>query len=339
MDKKYQIFVSSTRDDLRDHRDAVMKAILEIGHIPIGMEMFSAADDDSWTLIQRQIDQCDYYLVIVAHRYGSTAADGISYTEKEYDYARKSDIPTIGFIIEDSAPWPGNKRDLEPEKQAALMRFKKKLQEKQVDYWKDEGTLQARVMAALPKLINLRPRPGWIRGTEAAGPEVLAELSRLSSENAELRFKLMVPGPPDLAFHLKTAEVTVTQHQGNFLLRWSSDFVINPRDGRHTAIHMDQIHVRVFADDSSSFSVPATGSTLFLRESRVTDETLIIEGPCSAQIFGDMSTPPTWVFGRDFLHLEVVFRSVGFEEGIIVQGRLKRHDKHRNNWVFERPSG
>lgn len=43
MSKKYQIFVSSTYEDLKAERDLVIKAILEMGHIPVGMEMFSAA--------------------------------------------------------------------------------------------------------------------------------------------------------------------------------------------------------------------------------------------------------------------------------------------------------
>src|SRR3954464_8254349 len=106
MDKKFQVFVSSTRDDLYKERDAAMKAILEIGHIPVGMEMFSAADDDSWTLIKRQIDESDYYIVVTAYRYGSTAPDGFSYTEKEYDYACGIGMPVLGFVIDDSASWP-----------------------------------------------------------------------------------------------------------------------------------------------------------------------------------------------------------------------------------------
>ena len=145
MDKKCQNFCQLHSGDLRDHRDAATKAILEIGHLPIGMETFSAADDDSWTLIQRQIDQCDYYLVIVAHRHGSTASDGASFAEKEYDCACTKEIPVLGFVIGDSVPWSPD---------------------------------------------------------AAAVPEVLADLSRLSSENAELRSRLQVPHAPDPAFHL-----------------------------------------------------------------------------------------------------------------------------------------
>jgi len=46
MSAKYQVFVSSTFQDLSDERELVIKAILEMGHIPVGMEMFSAADEE-----------------------------------------------------------------------------------------------------------------------------------------------------------------------------------------------------------------------------------------------------------------------------------------------------
>src|SRR3712207_6374119 len=100
MATKYQIFVSSTYEDLKAERDQVIRAVLEMGHIPVGMEMFSAADEEQWQIITRQIDQSDYYVVLVAHRYGSTV-EGISYTEKEYDYAVRSGVPALGFIITD----------------------------------------------------------------------------------------------------------------------------------------------------------------------------------------------------------------------------------------------
>jgi uncharacterized protein DUF4062 len=45
MSPKYQVFISSTYQDLQDKREQLIRAILEMGHIPLGMEMFSAADD------------------------------------------------------------------------------------------------------------------------------------------------------------------------------------------------------------------------------------------------------------------------------------------------------
>lgn len=64
MEKRYQVFVSSTFTDLTDERRAVMQALLELNCIPAGMELFPASTDDQWTLIQRVIDDCDYHLVL-----------------------------------------------------------------------------------------------------------------------------------------------------------------------------------------------------------------------------------------------------------------------------------
>jgi len=186
---RYQIFVSSTYEDLKVERDQVAKAILEMGHIPVGMEMFSAADEEQWEIIARHICDSDYYVVIVANRYGSTVPDGRSYTEKEYDLAVNEGVPVLGFVLEDSAPWPANRSDAENVKRDALLAFKEKVQSRYVSRWKSSDDLYTRVAIALTKQIAAKPRIGWIRANQAAEPEVLSELARLSKENAELRAK------------------------------------------------------------------------------------------------------------------------------------------------------
>ena len=186
MKKKYQIFVSSTFEDLKDERDLVIKAILEMGHIPVGMEMFSAGDEQQWKLIQTQIDDCDYYIVISAFRYGSL--DGkVSYTEKEYDYASSLGLPVLGFIIDEDTKWPASKVDKNALKLEKLSLFKTKIQKKLVSYWSDKNDLYGKVSISLMKQFNTNPRTGWVKSTEQTGPEVLKEISRLSNENAELR--------------------------------------------------------------------------------------------------------------------------------------------------------
>ena len=54
-DTKYQVFISSTYLDLVTERESIIKAILELHHIPIGMEMFSAEDEDQWEIIRRKL--------------------------------------------------------------------------------------------------------------------------------------------------------------------------------------------------------------------------------------------------------------------------------------------
>ncbi len=98
MEKRYQVFISSTFEDLKEERQAVLKGILELDHMPAGMELFPASDDVAWQLICDVIDASDYYVLIIGGRYGSLDEAGIGYTEKEYDYAlskKKSVIPLL----------------------------------------------------------------------------------------------------------------------------------------------------------------------------------------------------------------------------------------------------
>ena len=98
MDKKYQVFVSSTYEDLQAERQEVMHVLLELDCIPSGMELFPAANDSQWELIKGVIDDCDYYVVIVAGRYGSIGPSGISFTEMEYRYALEKRKPVVAFL-------------------------------------------------------------------------------------------------------------------------------------------------------------------------------------------------------------------------------------------------
>lgn len=101
MNKKYQFFISSTYEDLKEERNAAIHAILTMNQFPVGMEMFSAANEEQWQIIKEAIDDSDYYVLIVANKYGSvieTGEDaGISYTEKEFNYAVEKGIPVLAF--------------------------------------------------------------------------------------------------------------------------------------------------------------------------------------------------------------------------------------------------
>lgn len=190
MSKKYQVFISSTFQDLRDHRDQAIKAVLDMGHIPIGMEMFSAADEEQWAIISRQIQDSDYYVLLVAHRYGSLDSSGTSYTEKEYDYAVSLGVPVLAFVIEDGAPWPSNQHEQDPLLRTKLTEFKQKVKSKLIQFWQSKDELHGKISISLMKATTAYPRTGWVRADAATGPEVTRELTRLSSENAELRTEL-----------------------------------------------------------------------------------------------------------------------------------------------------
>ncbi|MHA0857385.1 DUF4062 domain-containing protein [Paenibacillus sp. CMAA1364] len=165
--KKYQIFISSTFTDLIDARSKVTKVILSMQHFPVGMEMFSAADDDQWTVIKKTIDISDYYVLILAHRYGSITNEGISYTEKEYDYARKIGLPILAFIMNRNASTTPSERESDPILQDKLETFvKKAMDSKMCGFWDSDEELASKVSVALVKEFNNNPRTGWVRAKQ-----------------------------------------------------------------------------------------------------------------------------------------------------------------------------
>ncbi|MCA9039841.1 MAG: DUF4062 domain-containing protein [Planctomycetaceae bacterium] len=185
---KYQIFISSTYNDLIDERNQVIKATWEIGHIPIGMEMFSAADARQWDIITKHIDDSDYFVVIIGNRYGSME-DNISFTEKEYDYAVAHGVPVLGFVISDEAMQKRSAIIQHDDVRKKHEAFIKKVKQKLVSDWVDAADLATKYLAALFKAFNSHPREGWVKASTAANPQTLTEVTRLSKENAELREK------------------------------------------------------------------------------------------------------------------------------------------------------
>jgi len=79
MQKKLQVFVSSTYKDLQAERAAAVGAILSAGHMPSGMEAFAAGNAGVWDTIKEWIDACDALMLVVGEPPrdddGSSAAD------------------------------------------------------------------------------------------------------------------------------------------------------------------------------------------------------------------------------------------------------------------------
>src|SRR5580658_6163415 len=89
------------------------------------MELFPAADDDQFTLVKRVIDQCDYYLVILAGKYGSIhLTEGKSYTRLEYEYALSKKKPVIAFLHSDIGRLPADKCEQDAARVAKLNEFR-----------------------------------------------------------------------------------------------------------------------------------------------------------------------------------------------------------------------
>ena len=172
--RMFSLFISSTYEDLREERQALMGVALESSFIPVGMEQFHAAPVTQWDVITRMIDECDFYLLMIGGRYGSIdAAAGISYTEKEYEYAKQRNTPVLA-LIKDPHSITGDKTDFgddKHEKQKKLDEFREKVKSdgNTIDFYKDLNGLKYAASQTLRKAVEYaRQDAGWVRYADVA---------------------------------------------------------------------------------------------------------------------------------------------------------------------------
>jgi|SRR5271165_7492737 len=102
-------YVSSTYEDLKEHREAVCQVLRKMRYTVIAMEDYVARDNRMVDQVLQDVRDCDIYLGIFAWRYGYVPQEGnpegLSITELEYREARGRK-PRLVFLIDTDAPWP-----------------------------------------------------------------------------------------------------------------------------------------------------------------------------------------------------------------------------------------
>lgn len=191
MDRRYQVFISSTFKDLIEERQAVLKAVLELDHMPAGMELFPASDDSAWQLIQDIIDASDYYVLIIGGRYGSLNEAGIGYTEKEYDYAAKTGKPVIPLLHKKPDNLPREKTETDQAIWKKLEQFRKKVESSHTCvYWEAASELKAQVIVGLTSAVKRHPGIGWVRADKMPDENTITELLEMRKQVSDLEAQL-----------------------------------------------------------------------------------------------------------------------------------------------------
>ena len=191
-DKRFQVFISSTYEDLKDERDAIIRGLLDVDCFPAGMEMFVASDESQWEMIKKYIDQSDYYLVVSAGRYGSIDEEtGFSFTEKEYRYAIETDTPVAAFIRDNIDELPQKSCEQSADLKQRLFGFHNLLQSgRVVSKWSNKDELRNQVTLSINRLSREREAIGWVRANTAPPERILQELLDAKNELLELNRKL-----------------------------------------------------------------------------------------------------------------------------------------------------
>ena len=192
--KRYQVFICSTYTDLRTERQAAVEAVLKSGHIPAGMELFTAGDQSQMDVIRKWIDESDIFMLILGARYGTIEPkSGSSYIEAEFDYACSIGKPFFSIVMSDEGKdakvQAEGRRAMEQQNEQEYRQFYEKVTSKQCSFFKDLQGVRLAVVEALPKIIESHPELiGWVSAAELY-PLLSPEVERLSRENAHLQMQ------------------------------------------------------------------------------------------------------------------------------------------------------
>lgn len=182
-DRRFQIFISSTFEDLKEERKKAVEVIFERGHIPIALERFSAANDSDLEVIKKVMAECQVYLLILGHRYGSTIpGEDISYTELEYQLAKQNDLLILPFVLKKEEIIKRRKAlyDSGSEKDKAeihnslkLERFHESIRQYR-QIWGPDDEFRFLVLKALEDNLEYCKKPGFVRVPEEKVENVLS---------------------------------------------------------------------------------------------------------------------------------------------------------------------
>jgi polyhydroxyalkanoate synthesis regulator phasin len=195
--KKLQVFVSSTYRDLVKERQAAVEAILSAGHIPAGMELFTAGDESQMEVIKQWIDESDVYLLILGGRYGSVEPKTHrSYIHLEYEYALSQNKPLFACVIAEKAIEPRVKAEgmsvVEVEYPQELKAFRAEVLTKMSKFWEDTKDIKIAVTESLSHLARRENLVGWVRpNTQSNVPALADEIARLSKQNDQYRRRVV----------------------------------------------------------------------------------------------------------------------------------------------------
>jgi hypothetical protein len=189
MKRKLQVFISSTYKDLQPERAAAVRAILDAGHMPSGMEAFAAGNASVWETIRGWIDSCDALMVIIGGRYGEVEPEsGKSYTQLEYEYAQQRGKEVFALVLSKDALDAKARTlgaDAHDDYGEKLKAFRELVLKKMGAMVSDPQRIQYETMKALSEIADRGRVSGWVPGNVLRRLE--DENTVLASENASLR--------------------------------------------------------------------------------------------------------------------------------------------------------
>lgn len=188
LDKRYQVFITTSGNEMQPERMVVSQTLIGMGFFSWGLEQRTPV---STAFARRQIDDCDYVLLLLGSQYGEQSVSGVSYMHLEYIYAVTKQKPIIVLMHES----PENREPLLQEQSEELksrfQNFRHQLQKEaeQVIYYKSLRDLELAVRSHMHQMLERYPVVGWVRPQSIQ--TLQDEIDRLKSQLAQAQKGLL----------------------------------------------------------------------------------------------------------------------------------------------------
>ncbi|MGK7911678.1 MAG: NB-ARC domain-containing protein [Synechococcus sp.] len=192
----YRAFLSSTYEDLKEHRKYAIAELRKAGVDVVAMEDWTAAPEEPKYLSVERLDGCDLCVLLVGFRRGYVP-DGAtkSITQLEYEEAVARGLDVLVFMLDEDAEWKRKFDELD--KDPEIRQWRDRLQKKWTVGWFDREPASIEVAEALTRWVQEKAKgkkashskPGLRAGTPFQAPPLPRhfvqrpkELERLKSD-------------------------------------------------------------------------------------------------------------------------------------------------------------
>ncbi|MCU7698319.1 DUF4062 domain-containing protein [Acinetobacter sp. AYS6] len=202
LDTRYQIFISTSGRDMQPERIVLSQTLVGMSFFAWGLEYRTPL---TTTLARRQIDECDYVILLLGSQYGEQSISGVSYLSLEYEYALSLAKPIIVFMHEQPENREIHLQETHPQLKDKFSAFRKKLllEADHIFYFKTLRELELAVRLNIPVMIEQHRGQGWVPAYQAQQLEdeiklLKSKISQLEQQVTEPSTQLNEVAPQDI---------------------------------------------------------------------------------------------------------------------------------------------
>lgn len=162
LDKRYQVFITTSGQEMLPERVVITQTLIGMGFFSWGLEQRTPV---TTAFARRQIDDCDYVLLLLGSQYGEQSVSGISYMHLEYIYAVTKQKPIIVYMHDQPDTRDESLQENNPERKQRFLNFRQQLidEVEQIVRFKSLKDLESAIRSRMPQMLERYPVVGWVR--------------------------------------------------------------------------------------------------------------------------------------------------------------------------------